>query len=80
MAELKPCPFCDGNRSASPRFCDVPDMDVEAYMIGVVGVDRGGNKVGFTDLVIENNDGDEARFKIDYCPFCGRKLVSDETD
>lgn len=78
--ELKPCPFCEGNRSASPRLCDVPDMDVEAYMIDVVGVDRDGNKVSFTDLVIENNDGDEARFKIDYCPFCGRKLVSDHAD
>ena len=73
--ELKPCPFCEGNRSASPRLCDVPDMDVEAYMIDVVGVDRDGNKVSFTDLVIENNYGDEARFKIDYCPFCGRKLM-----
>lgn len=50
-------------------------MDVEAYMIGVVGVDRDGNEVRFTDLVIENDDGDVACFKIDYCPFCGRKLV-----
>lgn len=80
MAELKPCPFCEGNRTVFPRFCDVPDMDVEAYMIGVVGVDRGGSKVRFTDLVIENNDGDEARFKIDFCPFCGRKLVGEHAD
>ena len=55
-------------------------MDVEAYMIGVVSFNRDGNKVRFTDLVIENRHGDEARFRINYCPFCGRKLVSDEAD
>lgn len=80
MTELKPCPFCEGDWPVSPRFCDAPDMDVEAYMIGVVSFNRDGNKVRFTDLVIENRHGDEARFRINYCPFCGRKLVSDEAD
>lgn len=75
--ELKPCPFCEDDQPVSPRFCDSPGMDVEVYMIGVVGADRDGNGVNFTDLVIENDDGDEARFKINYCPFCGRKLVTD---
>lgn len=72
---LKPCPFCEDDRSVSPRYCDSPDMDVEAYMIGVVSFNRDGNKVKFTDLVIGNRHGDEARFRINYCPFCGRKLV-----
>lgn len=78
--KLKPCPFCEGDWPVSPRFCDAPYMDVEAYALSVVSFNRNGNKVSFTDLVIGNRHGYEARFRINYCPFCGRKLVSDETD
>lgn len=66
------CRHCEENW---PIYClqaDVPAMDVEMIVEDVEIVPSGRE---LTHLVVYNQiSDDEARFKIKYCPMCGRKL------
>lgn len=71
------CPLCDGCWPVSPSACDVPRMDVEMWLSRSLVMDRpaGNRRVAY--LVVENRLGEQAQFKADYCPICGRRLVDD---
>ena len=66
------CGFCEDMMPKTPVCADVPGMDVEMFLEPWVSIDSGRSWI---DLVVANVlTDDEARFKIDYCPMCGRRL------
>ena len=65
--------FCEDGMPQTPGVADVPGMDVEMFLEPWVDIDSGKRGI---DLVVANvTTGDEARFKVAYCPMCGRKLA-----
>lgn len=78
MAELKPCQFCDGMTHELDGFGYDPECGEGVFLalewederpsIGATGYYDGGYCCG------------SARADIAFCPFCGRKMVSDEAD
>ena len=78
MTKLKPCPFCDGmtheldENGYDERYDEGVRLKIEwedgMPRIIAVGIYDGGYCCGF------------AHADIAFCPFCGRRLVGDETD
>ena len=66
------CEFCEDRMPQTPGVADVPGMDAEIFLESWVNVDSGKRGI---DLVVANvTSGVEARFKVAYCPLCGRRL------
>lgn len=67
------CGFCEDMMPKTPAVADFPGMDVEIFLEPWFNVD---SKSSGIDLVVANVlTDDEARFKIGYCPMCGRRLA-----
>lgn len=66
------CRYCEENWPIDYLQADVPTMDVQMIIEDVEIVPSGRE---LTHLVVYNQiSDDEARFRIKYCPMCGRKL------
>lgn len=70
------CKHCEENWPIDYLQADVPTMDVQMIIKDVEIVPSGRQ---LTHLVVYNQlSYDEARFRIKYCPMCGRKLKGAE--
>lgn len=69
------CDFCEYESPAFPSVADYPDLDVEMYIEPFVNIDT--KRHGMDLVVYKIATDSEARFKISYCPMCGRKLGGD---
>lgn len=67
------CEFCESETAVSPISADVPAMDVYASVDAVVDRDTG-KRLWVMEVVNIITD-DDAVFRIEYCPMCGRKLA-----
>lgn len=66
------CRHCEENWPIDYMQADVPTMDVQMAIEEFELVPSG---KGLAHLVVYNQiSDDEARFRIKYCPMCGRKL------
>lgn len=66
------CKHCEGSWPIDYLQADVPTMDVQMVIEDVEIVPSGRE---LTHLVVYNQiSDDEACFRIEYCPMCGRKL------
>lgn len=66
------CWFCEDMMHKTPFVADVPGMDVEMFLEPWFNVDSG--RDGASLVVANVLTDEEAQFKVDYCPLCGRKL------
>ena len=66
------CRHCEESRPIDFLQADVPAMDVKMI---VEDVEIAPSGRGLTHLVACNQaSDDEARFRVEYCPMCGRRL------
>lgn len=67
------CEFCEDMMPETPKVADVPGMDVEMYLEPTFNIDTKERK---TYLVTSNvRTFEEAVFRINHCPMCGRRLA-----
>lgn len=78
MVELKPCPFCDGMTHELDDCGYNPEYGEGVHL--ALEWDDGRPSI----IAVGSYDGgyccDSAHADIAFCPFCGRRLVGDETD
>lgn len=67
------CKHCEGSWPVDYVQADVPAMDVQ---IVIEDVETRGGGVATHMVVFHQFNDDEARFKIKYCPMCGRRLTA----
>lgn len=76
IGKMDECRFCGDGDPIYPTSCDVPDMDVYMWMMGVLEI--GERERRYKELVVENNYGETAVFIPRFCPMCGRELLAEE--
>lgn len=67
------CEYCEDMMPMIPTSADVPGMDIEMYLERFYDLDSGERPVRL--VAMNNVTGEEAEFKVSYCPMCGRKLA-----
>lgn len=67
------CEYCEDMMPMTPTSADVPGMDIEMYLERFYDLDSGKRSVRL--VVVNNITGEEAEFKVDFCPMCGHRLA-----
>lgn len=67
------CEHCEDMMPMTPVSADVPGMDVEMYLERFYDLDTGERPVRL--VVVNNRTEEEAEFKVNFCPMCGRRLA-----
>lgn len=67
------CVYCEDMMPMVPVSADVPGMDVEMYLERFYNLDTGARPVRL--VAVSNTTGEEAEFRVSYCPMCGRRLA-----
>ena len=67
------CEYCEDMMPMTPTSADVPGMDVEMYLERFYDLDSGERPVRL--VAVNNVTEEEAEFRVNYCPMCGRRLA-----